>query len=515
VSEYPSQAVVQRLTADVPNGSGTLYTIAPFTGRLLAELPASSVDDVAQAYAVARKAQNSWASRSVDERSRLLLRAHDLFLRHRDELCDLIQLESGKARLDAFGEVAAVALSARYYGRVAPRLLKRKRRVAPVPGAAVARELRHPVGVVGIVSPWDYPLVLGVTDTLPALVAGNAVVHKPDPQGALTTLRARELLLDAGLPSDAWQIVLGDGPTVGAAVVDYADFVSFTGSSATGRIVGRQAGDRLVGATLELGGKNPAIVLADADPDKAADVLVRACFTAAGQACVSIERIYVAAPVYDTFVERFVRRIVQLRLGVGVRWGYDVGSLVTAEHRDRVLRHIEDAKARGARLVVGGRLRTDIGPYVVEPTVFEGLHPGMLAYDEETFGPVIGITRVGSEAEAIAAANDSPYGLLGVVLSGSLRHGMAVAERLHCGAVAVNESFHIAWATMDAPLGGIGISGVGRRHGPEGLLRFTQAKAVARQRVRVVTAPVAGLTDEQFARVQTVLLRVVKASGRR
>jgi succinate-semialdehyde dehydrogenase / glutarate-semialdehyde dehydrogenase len=515
VTEPVSQAVVQRLTADVPSGGGTFHTIAPFTGRLLAELPASSVEDVAQAYALARKGQSSWASRSVAERSRVLLRAHDLFWQHRDELLDLIQLESGKARLDAFEDVEGVAVSARYYGRTAPRLLSPKRRAAPFPGAILAREYRRPVGVIGIVSPWNFPLLLSVTDTLPALVAGNAVVQKPDSQAALTALRARELLLAAGLPGDAWQIVLGDGPSVGAAVVEHADFVSFTGSSANGRVVGRRAGERLIGATLELGGKNPAIVLADANPDKAADVLVRACFSAAGQVCVSIERIYVAAPVYDAFVERFLRRIAQLRLGVGVGWGYDVGSLVSAEHRDRVLRHIDDALTRGARLLHGGRLRADIGPYVVEPTVFEGLRPGMLAYDEETFGPVVGLIRVGSEGEAVDAANDSSYGLLGVVISGSLRHGMAVAGQLYCGGVAVNASFQAAWGTMDVPLGGMGISGVGRRHGAEGLLRFTQAQLVAGQRVQAVTSPVRGVTDEQFARVLTWALRALKATHRR
>jgi succinate-semialdehyde dehydrogenase/glutarate-semialdehyde dehydrogenase len=510
-----SPTLVQRLTAHVPDGAGTLQTVAPFTGQPLAELPASSVADVAHAYALARKAQTSWASRAVSERSRVLLRVHDLFLRHRDELADLVQLESGKARLSAFEEVAGVALAARYYGRMAHRLLKRKHRAAFVPVAIVARELRHPLGVVGIVSPWNFPLLLGVTDTLPALVAGNAVVHKPDAQAALTTLRARELLVEAGLPSDVWQIVVGDGPTIGAAVLDNADYVSFTGSSATGRTVGPRAGERLVGATLELGGKNPAIVLADANVDKAADVLARASFGGAGQVCVAIERIYVATSVYEAFVERFLSRISQLRLGVGPRWGYDVGSLVTEQHRDRVLRHIHDAQARGARLLIGGRVRTDIGPYVVEPTVFEGLRSGMLAYDAETFGPVVGVARVASEEEAIAAANDSPYGLLALVLSGSLRHGMAVAERLRCGAVAVNESFQTAWSTMDAPLGGMGISGVGRRHGADGLLRFTEAQVVAGQRMKAVTAPVAGISDEQFARIMTVLLRLVKASGRR
>jgi succinate-semialdehyde dehydrogenase / glutarate-semialdehyde dehydrogenase len=515
VTEQINPQLIQRLTVDVPGGAGMIRTIAPFTGLPLAELPQSSLADVAQAYELARKAQVSWAARTVYERSRVLLRVHDLFLKHRNELLDLIQMESGKSRLEAFHEVAGVAIASRYYGRVAARLLKTKRRAAFVPGAIVAREGRHSVGVVGIVSPWNFPLLLGVTDTLPALVAGNAVVHKPDFQAALTTLRARELVVEAGLPDDVWQVVLGDGPNVGGAVIGGADFVSFTGTSTTGRSVGRQAGERLIGASLELGGKNPAVVLADANLDKAADVLARACFTGAGQICVSIERIYVHTAVYEVFLDRFLRRVAQLRLGVGVRWGYDVGSLVSVEHRDRVLRHVEDARALGAKVLLGGRVRPDIGPYVVEPTVLEGLRPGMLAYDEETFGPVVGVAHVSSEEEAIAAANDSPYGLMGVVMAGSLRRGLAVAERLHCGAVAVNESFHAAWSTIDAPLGGMGMSGVGRRHGAEGLLRFTEAQVVAGQRLKAATAPVAGLTDEQYSRIMSVGLRVLKESGRR
>jgi len=508
-------ALVRRLTGVVPSGGGGSASTDPVTGGVLAELPRSSTQDVQDAFDLARKPQPVWAARPVREREQMLLRMHDLVLRHRDELLDLIQSESGKSRLDAFQEVAAIALAARYYGRTASRLLRTRRRASFFPGAIVTHEVRHPKGVVGIVSPWNFPLVLSVTDTLPALVAGNAVVHRPDDQAALTALRARELAIEAGLPPDLWQVVLGEGPVIGAAVVERADFVSFTGSSATGRLVGRQAGERLVGASLELGGKNPALVLADADLGKAADVLARACFTGTGQVCVSVERIYVHASIYDDFLPRFLRRVGELRLGVGVGWGYDVGTLVSAQQYERVTRHLEDARAQGAEVLTGGRPRPDVGPYVVEPTVLRGVRPGMLAFDDETFGPVVAVSRVASDDEAVEAANDSPYGLMGVVLSGSLRHGTDVAQRIRCGGVAVNESFQTVWSSTDVPLGGFGISGIGRRHGAEGLLRFTEVQAVVGQRLKAVTAPVGGLDPRRFAGLMSGAMRVMKAIGRK
>ncbi|MGH8828165.1 MAG: aldehyde dehydrogenase family protein, partial [Jiangellaceae bacterium] len=268
-------------------------TLAPFTGKVLVEVPQSTPADVDDAFAGARQAQRDWVRRPTAERVRILHRIHDLVLDRRAELADLVQLESGKSRRDAFEEVMDVASAARYASVRGPRVLRDQRRAGALPGLTRSLEVRVPKGVVGVISPWNYPLTLAISDNLPAFVAGNAVVHKPDSQAMLTALMARSIAVEAGLPESLWQIVSGPGPEIGTAVVARADYVSFTGSTATGRLVARQAGERLIGASLELGGKNPLIVLDDADLDRAADGAVQACFSSAGQLCVSAERLYV------------------------------------------------------------------------------------------------------------------------------------------------------------------------------------------------------------------------------
>lgn len=274
--------LVARLTRGVI-GSGRTANHTPLTGEKLADLPEATPDEVAVAYARARQAQRAWAATPVRERAAVLLRFHDLVLSRQHEVLDLIQLETGKARLHAHEEVQVVAMAARHYGRKAPSYLGPKRHTGAIPALTRAVELRQPRGVVGQIAPWNYPLELSVGDALPAFAAGNAVVMKPDTETALTALWAREQLIEAGLPADVWQIVIGEGPVVGPAVVEHADYVSFTGSTRTGREVAQRAAARLVGASLELGGKNALLVLRDADLDKAADGAVRACFASAGQ----------------------------------------------------------------------------------------------------------------------------------------------------------------------------------------------------------------------------------------
>ncbi len=261
--------LVAQLTKGVV-GSGRTANHTPFTGEKLADLPESTPEDVAEAFARARKAQRTWAATPVRQRAAVLLRFHDLVLERQAEVLDLIQLETGKARLHAHEEVQAVAVASRHYGRKAPSYLGPKRHTGAVPTLTRVTELRHPRGVVGQIAPWNYPLELSVGDALPAFVAGNAVVMKPDTETCLTALWARDLLIEAGLPAEVFQIVIGDGPVVGPEVVRHADYVSFTGSTRTGREVAQGAAARLVGVSLELGGKNAMLVLEDADIEKAA-----------------------------------------------------------------------------------------------------------------------------------------------------------------------------------------------------------------------------------------------------
>ncbi|MGH3327447.1 MAG: succinic semialdehyde dehydrogenase, partial [Streptomycetales bacterium] len=440
--------LVRRLTSGVVTGvePPRSPSYAPFTREMIADLPQSSPGDVQAAYETARKAQYEWAQRDLRERTAVLLRFHDLVLERQAEVLDLIQVESGKARRHAFEEVADVAIVARHYARAAESYLKPRRLRGAMPLLTKAYEQRQPRGVVGIIAPWNYPFSLAVTDAFPALVAGNGVVLKPDNQAALTGLWARELLLEAGLPDGLLQVVLGDGPVVGPAVVDHADYVCFTGSTRTGRQVGQQAAYGLVGCSLELGGKNAMLVLDDADMDRAVKGALRGCFASAGQLCISFERLLVHYSVYDAFVERFVEAVKALRLGADLDFSADMGSLVSHRVYETVVGHVEDARAKGATLLTGGRPRPETGPLFFEPTVLTGVTPQMSIYAEETFGPVVSLYSFRTEEEAVARANDTAYGLNASVWTRDATRGRRIGSRLRAGTVNVNEAYAAAWA---------------------------------------------------------------------
>jgi succinate-semialdehyde dehydrogenase/glutarate-semialdehyde dehydrogenase len=501
--------IVAQLTHGVV-GSGRTAGHAPFTGEKLADLPESTPEDVATAFGRARAAQPAWAALPVRRRAAVLLRFHDLVLSRQAEVLDLIQLETGKARLHAHEEVLGIAVEARHYGHMAASYLRPRRHTGAVPVLTKVTELRRPVGVVGQIAPWNYPLELSVGDALPAFVAGNAVVMKPDTQTALTALWARDLLIEAGLPAGVFQVVLGAGPVVGPEVVGHADYVSFTGSTRTGREVARSAADRLVGVSLELGGKNAMLVLADADVEKAAAGAVRACFSSAGQLCVSIERLYVHESVADAFVDRFATRTRAMRLGSALAYGADMGSLAGERQLKAVSSHVDEAVAKGATVIAGGVARPDLGPYFYEPTILDGVETPMAVCTEETFGPVVSLYRFSDENEAIRLANTTSYGLNASVWSKDPRHGQAVAARLSSGTVNINEGYASAYGSVRSPMGGMKESGLGRRHGSAGILKFTEAQTVAHQRI-LPLGPSFGMDDEKYAAVMTRSLRAMKA----
>ena len=481
----------------------------PFLGAVLGQIPAGQEADVELAVRRARLAQPAWAARSFASRAAIFLRFHDLLLERQDEVLDLIQLETGKARRHAFEEILDTAVVSRYYARRSEKLLRPRRRKGALPALTETWEWKLPVGVVGFIVPWNYPLNLAITDAVPALMAGNTAVLKPDVQTSFTALWAVALLREACLPPDVFAVVTGEGPLLGPALGERVDFLMFTGSTRTGKLVARQAAERLIGCSLELGGKNPMLVLDDADLEAAVDGAIRGCFPGAGQVCISIERIYVHQSLYDRFLTRFAERARALKLGTALDYSVDMGSLTTERQLDTVEEHVADALQKGAKLVTGGRRRPEVGPLFYEPTILTNVREGMKAYAEETFGPVVSVYPFATEQEAIEAANGSRYGLNASIWTRSQRRGFRLARQMQAGSVNVNEAYAAAWGSVDAPLGGWKESGLRPRHGAEGILKFTETQTVAVQRLLPI-GPSRGMDAAFHARWMTRLVKLMR-----
>ncbi len=454
---------------------------APYDLSPTASVPACAPDDVAAAVASAREAQREWAETSFAHRGEVVLAFHDLLLARQEQVLDLIQWETGKARYHAWQEVAQVATIARHYARRARHYLAPRHVRGMVPGLTKVKEVRVPKGVVGVISPWNYPLYLGAGDVLPALLAGNAVVSKADSQTPLTMLWTRALMAEAGLPDDLWQIVTGSGSVVGTALIDDVDFVCFTGSTATGRTVAERAARRLVGASLELGGKNPLIVREDADIAAAAAGTAVAAFANTGQMCIHIERVYVHEKVYDAFRDELVRVTKALKLGQSYDYSTDIGSLVSPAQLAAVEAHVDDAVGKGATVLTGGHARPDLGPLFYEPTILEGVTSDMAVCADETFGPVISLYSYA--ADPVPLANQGNYGLSASIWSRDSRAAARMATRIRSGSVNVNDGAAAAAGSIEAGMGGMGDSGLGRRHGAEGIRKYTESQTIAVQRL--------------------------------
>jgi succinate-semialdehyde dehydrogenase/glutarate-semialdehyde dehydrogenase len=481
----------------------------PFTGEILGTVPRCTAQDVEAAIARARVAQAAWRRTSFEQRKRVLLRFHDLVLARQDEILDLIQLESGKARRHAFEEILDVAIVARYYANTAQRHLRSHRRRGALPFLTAAWEHRHPVGVVAIIAPWNYPFTLSMSDATPALAAGNAVVVKPDSQTPFSTLWGAALLEEAGLPPGLFEVVTGAGSQLGEPLIGGSDYLMFTGSTTTGRKVAAQAAQNLIPCSMELGGKNAMIVLDDASLTKAVEGATRALFSNAGQLCISVERLMVHESVAAEFTRRLVERTRAMKLDAGLNYRAEMGSLVSGTQLETVREHVEDATAKGAKVLAGGRPRPDIGPYFHEPTLLDGVREGMTCFEEETFGPVAAVSTFASEEEAIARANASDYGLNFSLWTADAARGRRVAAQLEAGTVNVNEGYAAAWASVDAPMGGMKGSGLGRRHGAHGIQKYTEEQTVALQRVLPI-APPRFVGQRPWGKAMTASLRVLR-----
>jgi succinate-semialdehyde dehydrogenase/glutarate-semialdehyde dehydrogenase len=465
------------LTSHFPETANTYAVINPTSAKRIYDLAQMSAEQVALEVDRARDAQADWASRAVFERANIMLKLHDLMLANKDKFLDLLQLETGKSRAHAVEEFAGALGSTRYYAKIADKALSIKSAKTGVPFLLRSFVAQVPVGVVGVITPWNYPLALAMMDVIPALMAGNAVVHKADNQTTLVSLFARALAVEVGLPEDVWRIVVGDGAEVGNAVTDNVDYVAFTGSTATGRHVAQRAAGRLIGSALELGGKNPAIVLPSANIKRAAAIVAAGGFGNGGQLCVALSRVYVPNELKADFEAELVEVVEAYKVGKSNDFEFDIGSLTSAAQLARVEKFVKDATDKGARVLTGGHSLPAVGPYFYQPTVITNIGEDVLMRCDEVFGPVIGVYGYSDVDEAIDMANDSDYGLNASII-GNRKEAVRLSHFIEAGGVNINEGYRATFAAFGAPMGGFKLSGVGRRSGVGGLLRYTESRTV-------------------------------------
>ncbi|MCX8102837.1 MAG: succinic semialdehyde dehydrogenase [Candidatus Bipolaricaulota bacterium] len=452
-----------------------LEVFNPATGAKIADVPITPPEAVGEAVSRARQAFQLWRQFSVAQRARYLYAARDWIVDHHDDVIETICSETGKPRTEALvAEVFYCCDLLGYYAKNAERYLKDEIRSPHLLKTKRVFVIYQPLGVVGVISPWNFPFTLTLGDVVPALIAGNTVILKPSEYTPLTGLLVERVFREVGLPENVLQTLCGYGDT-GAALVDHCDGIAFTGSVATGKKVAERAAQRLIPVLLELGGKDPMIVLKDADLERAANACVWGALSNAGQMCMSVERVYVEAPVYDEFVSRVVEKVKNLRQGAEKRFGeVDIGPLTMPKQLETVERHIRDAVEKGAKILLGGRRKDGL---FYEPTVLVNVDHSMQIMREETFGPVIPLMKVNSAEEALQLANDSIYGLAASVFTKDKSLGVKLARHIEAGNVCVNDCI-TNFAILEAPYGGAKQSGLGRRHGEWGLRQFTWPQTV-------------------------------------
>ena len=448
-----------------------MVAINPATGEMLVELACASTLEVERSVTLAREAQTAWAATGMERRLEVMQRFSHLLTERKVQIAKIITAETGKPYMEALLTEVLVVLDATQY------LLGHSRgflRDEPVPHGSFAtktksgRLIREPYGVIGIISPWNFPFSIPATEALSALAVGNAVVLKPSELTPLSAIELASLLSEAGLPQNLFQVVQGDGRTGAALVEAPIGKLVFTGSVETGRRIAQVAAARLLPVVLELGGKDPMIVLEDANIDVASSGALWGAFVNAGQACLAVERCYVHRSIHNDFVKAAAEKTKRLRVGNGMNPEVDIGPLINQRQLRLVEQHIEDAVKRGAQLITGGKRLLDLGANFYAPTVLTHVNHEMRIMWEETFGPVLPVMAFDSEDEAIKLANDSKFGLAASVWTRDRKRGERIARQINAGSVMVNDAVS-CFGISEAPHGGVKSSGIGRTHGRFGL----------------------------------------------
>lgn len=486
---FQTDTLLSQPTATPPNGAPThlnnpprirVQSLNPATGEVWREFESATAEEVQTIVATARVAQKSWGALSFEQRAKYLRKLADLVLAQSTDIARLITRENGKPIFEAQAMELMPALDfVHYYLKNGKRLLRAKH--VPHGNWALKTKrgkiIHEPLGVVGIISPWNYPFMLPLGTIVPALLAGNSVVLKPSEFTPSCAAKIAELFAQAGLPENVFTVAQGDGVT-GAALSHCAlDRIVFTGSFASGRKVALAATEKLIPVTLELGGSDAMIVLADADLEHATSGALWGRFMNCGQSCVAAKRIFVAREVFDPFVKMLVHKAEQLKIGIGDDPTTDIGPMIRVRQVDMIEKQLREAAASGAKILCGGKRREDLGPCFFEPTVITNVTPQMNVMCEETFGPLLPIYPVADAEEALQLANASEFGLSASVWTKDMKRARALASRIEAGSVLINDLIaHVG--TSEASYGGIKTSGLGRTHGPEGLLEMTRMKFI-------------------------------------